>query len=97
MSEEKKTVELKDEDLEKVNGGFGEDPAGIYDSLREGDRVRVREMHDGFNYVYYTGQVVGKHTEYLDPYGINQWYFITVKLDNSIGTRQYLAEAVEKE
>lgn len=96
MSEENKTTELKNEDLEKVNGGFG---GGVefYNSLKNGDRVRVREKRDGYSYVYCTGYVAGLHSEFLDPYGMNIEYFVMVQIDNYAGTKQYRINDVERE
>ena len=50
MSEEKKIIELTDEDLEKVNGGVNKDSDGNY-VLTRGDRYNPKLMDD-YSYCY---------------------------------------------
>ena len=52
MSKENKTVELKDEELEKVNGGSLPDQKGKILNITEGDVVNISGYINGFDGVY---------------------------------------------
>ena len=96
MSEESKdAVELKEEELEKVNGGFSgnnyEKPTIDY-----GDRVRVRYTDTYGHLVYAYGTSVGTTSQAKSVCGkFKMMYFIDVKLDGYEHGKSYPAGDVE--
>ena len=60
MSEENKTVELKDEDLEKINGGSG-NPLSNRSTIDEVEEGMSVFAFDSVNLLHRWGTVVRKH------------------------------------
>ena len=101
MSEENKTVELKEEELEKVSGG--DDPYQGYapsnfGNFQVGDRVYV----NGYlgHYENYYGTVVGFDVkiEFTNP-GITApipMFFVLVQFDSRWGTQGLLPQTLHK-
>ena len=85
MSEEKKAVELQDEDLEKVSGGYTGDNY-TKPSFQDGDRVKVRYKHNGSMIESYgTVRGISFSPRIIGP-TIKDVFFVTVVLDgDSVG------------
>ena len=84
MSEEKKTVELKDEELEKVSGGDGNNPLGLI----PGDRVK-------FYYDIIDQWIWGEFMYYCNGVYRVRWDDTTIIY--GLGVQSLLVEADETE